>query len=196
MQVFRHNKDIPPLYKRHGTDYFHFFQVKKNILIIELYFQTFLANTSDVLRESTNTSIPSGFICICDKTKTDFNSVTQSLWLMYLDISVLVANQILQLLKCSSLPPLNPKYHYSPMSTQILGHTCCVIPKETNQLQPSNQSQQPLLHLSRDWRNQPHPPYRLWEWPASLPSVGTSQWRPGKHEQRSRGLCLCMCCKS
>lgn len=81
--------------------------------------------------------------------------------------------------------------------SQLLGHTCCVLPEETNQLQPPYQSQQSLLHLSRDWWNQPDPPYWLRGRPASLLAVGASQRGHGQHEQRSRGLCvcLCVCCK-
>lgn len=82
--------------------------------------------------------------------------------------------------------------NFLTMSLQLPGHTCCVFPEETNQLQPPHQSQQPLLHLSGDGWNQPDPPHRLRERPASLLAAGASQRGPGQHEQRSRGLCVCM----
>lgn len=81
------------------------------------------------------------------------------------------------------------RQHYFSMSTQVLGDTCCVLPEETDQLQPPHQSQQSLLYLSGDGWNQSYPLYRLREWPASLLATGASQRRPGGHEQRRRGLC-------
>lgn len=73
------------------------------------------------------------------------------------------------------------------MFPQLSGHTCCIFPEETNQLQPPHQSQQSVHHLSRDGWNQPDPPYWLWERPASVLAIGASQWGPGQHEQCSRG---------
>lgn len=81
---------------------------------------------------------------------------------------------------------------FSSLSLQLPGHTCCVLPEETNQLQPPHQSQQSLLYLRGDWGNQPDPPYWLRERPASLLAIGASQWGPGKHEQCSRGRCMCV----
>lgn len=75
------------------------------------------------------------------------------------------------------------------MFPQLLGDTCYVFSKETNQLQPPHQSQQSLLHFSRDRWNQPDPLYRLREWPTSILAIGASQRGPGQHEQCSRGLC-------
>lgn len=73
---------------------------------------------------------------------------------------------------------------------QLLGNAGCILPKETNRLQPPHQPQQSLLHLSGDRWNQPDPTYRLRGWPASLLAAGASQRGPGQHEQCGGGLCL------
>lgn len=98
---------------------------------------------------------------------------------------------------CSANCSVNSKYlkcllFTFSLSSQISVHTRRVLPGQTYQLQPSHQSQQPLLHLSRDGRNQLHASHRLREWPAPLPVVGASQWGFRKLEQRSRGSCVCL----